>query len=126
MNFLLNYVIQASSSRYESSYSGYGSSRPEPPPPPTISDRYSRGYSGERHSSSTPYSRREDFRSRPPRLSSRGSYRGRISTRGSRGLRFRDRPIRRRLVDSSYLIRKRTLARSSLYSRNIKLSKMRR
>ncbi|XP_074029965.1 uncharacterized protein isoform X1 [Leptinotarsa decemlineata] len=110
--------LDATSSRHESSYGGYGASGRHDPP--SYSERR---YSGERHTS-TPFStRRDEFRrpSGPPR----GTYRGRLSTRGTRGLRGRDRPIRRRLVDSSYTIRKRIVPRTSDYSRRLKISRMR-
>lgn len=116
---LITYVIQAPSSRHEY-YGGYGSSRHEPP-----SSSYSerRGYSGERHAS-TPFSRKEEYRrsSGPP---SRGSYRGRISSRGSRGLRNRERAPRRRILDSSsYTIRRRIIPRSTAWKARV--SRMRR
>lgn len=113
---MITYVIQAPSSRHDY-YGGYGSSRHEPP---SYSER--RGYSGERHTS-TPFSRREEYRrsSGPP---SRGPYRGRISSRGSRGLKGRERAGRRRLIDSSYSIHRRTIPRSSAWK--AKVSRMRR
>lgn len=113
---MITYVIQAPSSRHDY-YSSYGSSRHEPP---SYSER--RGYSGERHTS-TPFPRREEYRrsSGPP---SRGSYRGRISSRGSRGLRLRDRAGRRRLIESSYTIRRRIIPRTSAWK--VKVSRMRR
>ncbi|KAK5642442.1 hypothetical protein RI129_008609 [Pyrocoelia pectoralis] len=52
---------------------------------------------------------RDDFRrpSRPISSTTRGGYRGRISSRGMRGAHLREAPPRRRLIESSYAIRKR-------------------
>ncbi|KAJ8956485.1 hypothetical protein NQ314_006723 [Rhamnusium bicolor] len=112
--------LEAPSSRHDSSYGGYGPSRHES----SYSDR--RTYSGDRHSASTAFSRRDEFRRPTGPPPSRGSYRGRLSSRGSRGLRLRDRPTRRRLVESSYAVRKRVIpARSSDYARRLKISRMR-
>ncbi|KYB28932.1 hypothetical protein TcasGA2_TC032287 [Tribolium castaneum] len=109
---------EAPSSRHDSSYGGYGSSTSRYDS--SYSDR--RSFSSDRHPGS--FSRRDDFRrpSGPPR----GGYRGRISSRGSRGLKLRDRPTRRRLVESSYAVRKRIIpSRTSDYARKLKISKMR-
>ncbi|KAF5303342.1 hypothetical protein FQR65_LT08255 [Abscondita terminalis] len=70
---------------------------------------------------------RDDFR-RPPRSlatsTPRGGYRGRISSRGLRGA--RDVPPRRRMVDTSYAIRKRLMPRlSSDYTRRLKITRLR-
>ncbi|CAG9862078.1 unnamed protein product [Phyllotreta striolata] len=110
--------LDAPSSRHESYY---GSSRHEPPPPPP--PYIERRLSSERHQS-TPFARREEFR-RPQSPPKRGSLRGKFSPRGQRGLRFAGRPMRRRLVDSSYVVRKRIVPRGSDYARRIKLSGLR-
>ncbi|KAG5886247.1 hypothetical protein JTB14_008914 [Gonioctena quinquepunctata] len=112
--------LDAPSSRHDSSYGGYGSSGGRHDPP-SYSER--RGYSGDRNTSTPFSSRRDDFRrpSGPPR----GSYRGRLSTRGMRGLRGTDRPMRRRLIESSYAVRKRFIPRTSDFSRRLKISRLR-
>ncbi|KAF2898568.1 hypothetical protein ILUMI_07613 [Ignelater luminosus] len=73
-------------------------------------------------------SRRDDFRKPsgpPPSSSPRGGYRGRISSRGVRGARLRE-GLRRRLVESSYAIRRRVASRvSGDYSRRLKMSRLR-
>lgn len=120
---LLIYVVQAPSSRHDSYY---GSSRHDPPPPPSYSASYSdRRLSSERHPSSSQFSRRDDFR-RPSGPPKRGSYRGRLSSRGSRGMRMSERPMRRRLVESSYVVRKRVIPRVADFQRRLKISRMRR
>ncbi|KAK4876965.1 hypothetical protein RN001_009471 [Aquatica leii] len=72
---------------------------------------------------------RDDFRRSSRTLSSstpRGGYRGRISSRGLRGARLRDVPPRRRMVETSYAIRKRLMPRlSSDYTRRLKISRLR-
>ncbi|KAK5642426.1 hypothetical protein RI129_008593 [Pyrocoelia pectoralis] len=71
---------------------------------------------------------RDDFRrpSRPISSTPRGGYRGRISSRGMRGARLREAPPRRRLIESSYAIRKRLPPRvSSDYARRLKISRLR-
>ncbi|KAJ8983844.1 hypothetical protein NQ317_016449 [Molorchus minor] len=111
--------LEAPSSRHDS-YGGYGPNRHEGQS--SYSDR--RSYSGG-HSTSTPFSRRDEFR-RPGPPPPRGAYRGRISSRGSRGIKLRDRPPRRRLVESSYAVRKRIIpTRTSDYVRRLKISRMR-
>lgn len=120
---LLNYVMQASSSRHDSAYGGYGPSRHDSQA--CYSDR--RSYSSDRHSTSTPFPRRDEFRRPAGPPPSRGSYRGRLGSRGARGAKLRDRPNRRRLVETSYAVRKRIIsARPSDYARRLKISKMRR
>lgn len=120
---LHNYAVQVSSSRHDNTYGGYGPSRHDSQT--SYSDR--RSYSGDRHPTSTPFSRRDDFRRPTGPPPSRGSYRGRLGSRGARGLKPRDRPNRRRLVETSYAVRKRIIsARSSDYARRLKISKMRR
>ncbi|XP_057651707.1 uncharacterized protein LOC130891144 isoform X1 [Diorhabda carinulata] len=106
--------IDAPSSRHDSYYGS--SSRRDPP---SYSDR--RALSVERHSSSLFPRRDEVHRSSPPK---RGSYRGRLSSRGSRGLRGRDRAMKRRLLESSYTIRRR-IPRISDYSRKLKIARIR-
>ncbi|XP_044766680.1 fibronectin-binding protein PlpA isoform X2 [Coccinella septempunctata] len=108
--------MEGYSSRHDNSYSSSGGRYES-----SFTDR--RSYSGER-SMSYP-SRKEEFRkpSGPPR----GSYRGRGNSRGSRLLRPRERmPPRRRMIDSSYGIRKRLLSsRANDYNRRLKISKLR-
>jgi len=74
-------------------------------------------------------SRRDDFRrpsGPPPSSSPRGGYRGRISSRGIRGARLREGPPRRRLLESSYGVRRRVPTRiASDYSRRLKMSRLR-
>ncbi|KAK9731761.1 hypothetical protein QE152_g13387 [Popillia japonica] len=84
-----------------------------------------RSFSSDRRSSSFS-SRREEFRKPlpPPPSSPRGGYRGRISSRGSLRPRLRDRPTRRRLIESSYVLRRRNI-RSSDYVRRLKMAKFR-
>uniref|UniRef100_A0A6P7FBN7 Uncharacterized protein LOC114327716 isoform X1 n=1 Tax=Diabrotica virgifera virgifera TaxID=50390 RepID=A0A6P7FBN7_DIAVI len=98
--------VEAPSSRHESYY---GSSRHEAP--------YERRPS-EHHSS---LSRREEFRrpSGPP--PKRGSYRGRISSRGSSSIRARPRT----LVPRSYAIGRR-IPHISEYARRLKIARIRR
>ncbi|KRT85953.1 hypothetical protein AMK59_1126, partial [Oryctes borbonicus] len=84
-----------------------------------------RSFSSDRRSSSFS-SRREEFRKPlpPPPSSPRGGYRGRISSRGSLRPRLRERPTRRRLIESSYVLRRRNI-RSSDYVRRLKMAKFR-
>lgn len=89
-----------------------------------------RGYSGERdrHLASPYASRRDDFRKPLPPQSPRGGGRGRLSSRGSRGIR-RERgggPPRRRLGARSYAITKRGMLRSREFSGRTKLMRIRR
>lgn len=116
-------LTQSVSSRHES----YGG---------TTSDGYGRyessGYSERRSFSSDrkpSLSRREEFRKPPPPPSiSSPRGRGRISSRGSLRSRIRERPARRRLVDTSYAVRRRViLTRTpSDYPRRLKITRMRR
>ncbi|KAB0791644.1 hypothetical protein PPYR_10698 [Photinus pyralis] len=72
---------------------------------------------------------RDEFRrpTRPISSTPRGGYRGRISTRGMRGAHLRAVPPRRRLIESSYAIRKRLPPRltTSDYARRLKISRLR-
>ncbi|XP_022918577.1 zinc finger protein on ecdysone puffs-like isoform X2 [Onthophagus taurus] len=83
-----------------------------------------RSFSTDRRQSS--FSRREEFRKPAPPVSSspRGGYRGRISSRGSMRSRLRERPTRRRLIESSYVVRRRTI-RPSDYTKRLKMARMR-
>lgn len=88
-----------------------------------------RSFTRDRRPSS--FTRREEIRKPlgPPPLSSpRGGYRGRISSRGIRAARLREGVSRRRLLESSYAVRRRSAAtRVSLdYRRSLKLSRLRR
>lgn len=110
------------------------------------------GYSGSGNTSryeSTSYSerrsfadeRRGSFRSRDDyrkpvnmtsassvRQSPRGGYRGRVSSRGTRGTRvgLRDGIIRRRVVDTGFRKRGAALRSTSDYLRRLKISRLRR
>ncbi|KAL3283857.1 hypothetical protein HHI36_018026 [Cryptolaemus montrouzieri] len=110
--------VEGYSSRHDSSYGSYGSRYDS-----SFSER--RSFSGDRAVS---YPRREEFR-RPsgPPVSSRGGYRGRGGSRGSRILRTRDRlPPRRRMIESSYGIRKRMISsRANDFTRRLKISRLR-